>query len=145
MAAFRINEPDVVHEVFDEEIIVVNLDAGTYYSLSGTGRTIWAYLVDGFGTDEIADRIQTRHTGDRSVIAVAVADFANLLVNEGLLIPVEDAVAQRRTISSGPPGDRTPFEPPLIEKYDDMQDLLALDPIHEVDSGGWPLAKKDRG
>jgi hypothetical protein len=33
----------------------------------------------------------------------------------------------------------------LIDKYDDMRDLLALDPIHEVDSGGWPLAKKDRG
>jgi hypothetical protein len=27
---------------------------------------------------------------------------------------------------------------PVLNKYTDMQDLLLLDPIHEVDERGWP-------
>jgi hypothetical protein len=28
-----------------------------------------------------------------------------------------------------------------LNKYTDMQDLLLLDPIHEVDAAGWPSTK----
>jgi hypothetical protein len=28
-----------------------------------------------------------------------------------------------------------------MEKYEDMRDLLVLDPIHEVDEGGWPTRR----
>jgi hypothetical protein len=36
---------------------------------------------------------------------------------------------------------KSPFEMPKLSKYTDMEDLLALDPIHEVDEMGWPNAK----
>jgi len=26
----------------------------------------------------------------------------------------------------------------VVEKYTDMQDLVLLDPVHEVDERGWP-------
>jgi len=145
MTAFRVNEPNVVYEIFDEEIIVVNLDAGNYYSISGTGRTIWIDLVGGCGINEIASRIQGRHTGEFDAIAAAVAAFADRLVNEELLVRAGDVVAWPRTASIEQAGDRTPFKPPSIEKYEDMQDLLGLDPIHDVDSAGWPVVKKNAG
>ena len=33
---------------------------------------------------------------------------------------------------------------PTIEKFTDMQDLLMLDPIHdiELDGDGWPIARE---
>ena len=34
-----------------------------------------------------------------------------------------------------------PFVPPTLEKYTDMQDLVLLDPVHEVDERGWPHAQ----
>ena len=34
-----------------------------------------------------------------------------------------------------------PYEPPQLEKYTDMQDLVLLDPVHEVDATGWPHPK----
>ena len=145
MTAFRVNEPHVVYECFDEEIIVVNLDAGNYYSVSGTGRTIWIDLVNGFGIDEIACRIQGRHTGEFDVIAAAVTAFTERLVDEELLVQINDGVTRVQIRSFEQAGSRTPFKAPLIEKYEDMQDLLVLDPIHEVDSAGWPAAKKSVG
>ena len=40
-ARYRINSPPVIHQTLDGEVIVVNLDTGTYYSLVGTGAAIW--------------------------------------------------------------------------------------------------------
>jgi hypothetical protein len=37
-----------------------------------------------------------------------------------------------------------PFEPPVLEQYTDMQDLLLLDPIHEVDEQGWPMTQEQQ-
>ena len=42
---FKVNTPPVIHETLDGEVIVVNLDTGTYYSIPGTGAEIWT-LVD---------------------------------------------------------------------------------------------------
>jgi hypothetical protein len=30
------------------------------------------------------------------------------------------------------------FEPPKFTKFNDMQNLLLSDPIHDVDATGWP-------
>jgi hypothetical protein len=35
------------------------------------------------------------------------------------------------------------FQPPTLESYNDMQDLLLLDPIHDVDDMGWPQKAPD--
>jgi len=35
------------------------------------------------------------------------------------------------------------FEKPKLQKFTDMQDLLLLDPIHEVDEAGWPHTRND--
>ena len=41
--------------------------------------------------------------------------------------------------------DATPqaFDAPRLERYTDMQDLVLLDPVHQVDDTGWPRTKED--
>ena len=36
--------------------------------------------------------------------------------------------------------ERAPFVTPRLERYTDMQDIILLDPVHKVDSQGWPHA-----
>ena len=143
MTAFLVNEPSVVYEAFDAEIVVVNLETGKYYSLIKTGPTIWIDLVNGISLDEIASRIQRRYTGEPAVIADAVAKFAERLVTENLLIPSVNVVARPQITPVDAAGSKMPFEAPVIENYDDMLDLLTLDPIHAVDPAGWPVMKKN--
>ena len=38
---------------------------------------------------------------------------------------------------------KKPYTAPAVQKYDDLEDLLLLDPIHEVDEAGWPVARAD--
>ena len=35
-------------------------------------------------------------------------------------------------------GETSPFVTPTLSRYTEMQDLLLLDPIHDVDDSGWP-------
>ena len=37
---FRVNAPDVIHDIIDGEVIVANLTNGFYYSLQGSGAAI---------------------------------------------------------------------------------------------------------
>ena len=38
---------------------------------------------------------------------------------------------------------KSAWQAPLLQKFTDMQALLLLDPIHEVDSAGWPQPKPE--
>ena len=40
-----------------------------------------------------------------------------------------------------PQQDNLNFEKPVLQKHTDMQELLLLDPIHEIDEKGWPSKK----
>ena len=54
------------------------------------------------------------------------------------------AVSTRVWISEPEPCEieKPIFQAPSLQKYTDMEEMLALDPIHEVDEEmGWPSAK----
>ena len=35
------------------------------------------------------------------------------------------------------------FTTPTLEIFSDMQDILLLDPVHDVDERGWPINKNN--
>lgn len=140
MPRFRVNEPNVVYEAFDEEIVAVNLDSGNYYSISRSGPKIWMDIADGSSSEEIVDRLASCYTGEQYAIVSEVEAFINRLLAEKLIVEAFE-LPNGRTAPNGFALEKAPFEAPVIENYSDMQDLLMLDPIHDVDPAGWPAAK----
>jgi hypothetical protein len=140
----EINVPQVVGEVIDGEAVIINLESGFYYSLDGVGGDIWAGCERGLPLRGIVDEINGKYDADKATVEKAVDKLVDELVGEGLVtlhssdgtgkIPVDPAKQH------APPAS---FKPPLLIKYKDMQDLLLLDPIHEVDELGWPNVKPD--
>ncbi len=68
------------------------------------------------------------------------------LTEEHLIEPVQDAGADGAGLDSSGNAvstdeSKTPFQIPVLDVYSDMQDLLLLDPIHDVDETGWPTPK----
>ncbi len=72
----------------------------------------------------------------------AVGQFLDELKQEALIIPTTEPLAQSRTGTTAELAGNTvwekSFEAPILHKFTDMQELLLLDPIHEVDETGWP-------
>jgi hypothetical protein len=64
-----------------------------------------------------------------------------MLLENGLLVALEDGAPAASPLEL-PASEMREFQPPVLESYSDMQDILLLDPIHEVDDkAGWPNPK----
>jgi hypothetical protein len=143
---YKINSPGVVHESFDDEVVVINLESGNYYSFNQTGAKIWDLISKGYNTNMIIEAFLSNYSGDPEIIESSVNAFLlDLLSNEILVqsdVPPPE-VKQNPGLKESA-GDTQAFKPPLIQTYTDMQELLLLDPIHEVDETGWPSRTKEQ-
>ncbi len=137
---FGVNTPRVAYEAFDGEIVAVNLETGSYYSLRGTAAESFRLAAAGASVAEITGVLAERHGVEPDAVREGFAPFLDELLREGLLVPraagasPEPLPPVESALSTGS------FAPPRLEKFTDMQDLLLLDPIHEVDETGWPRA-----
>ena len=127
----------MVHEAIEGEVIIVNLDKGLYFSTDGVGASIWAMIVAGRTADEIllwaADVFDA---GD--VVAADVAAFLDDLRENELVRDVDETPDGADFDMPAAPGT---YEKPTLNVYADMEELLLLDPIHDVsDDAGWPHA-----
>jgi len=141
-AKWRANEPHVVHELLDGEVVLINMDTGSYYSLQGVGADAWTLIETGAATtDEIIGEISGRYDGNHLEVDQAVVHLIEELRQEGLIVAdgtgaVKPVASPVRLSEKG--GAKRKFAAPTLQKYTDMQELLLLDPIHEVDDTGWP-------
>jgi hypothetical protein len=140
----RVNQRQAIHETFDDEVVIVNLESGSYYSLDHVGATIWHWLEQGAHVSAIQQNIAARYQGDPAEIQGSVQKFLDELLKESLVL-AHDAPDSERDSSSEIAGEKVAFVAPVLNKYTDMEELLLLDPIHEVDELGWPAARTDPG
>ncbi|MTJ10253.1 PqqD family protein [Anabaena sp. UHCC 0204] len=143
---FKINVPKVVHEMIEGEVVIVNLEGGDYYSLVTVGADIWEKLARGLSRGEILAKIVSGYDSSSETIATAINNLISELQRENLIsIDTTDGENQTYTDKDNSPTEATEklkFEPPVLNKYTDMEELLALDPIHDVEPEmGWPSAK----
>jgi hypothetical protein len=134
----RINGTQIVHEIIGGEAVIVNLENGNYYSADGVGAEIWRQIGTGSSRAQIVDAIVASYEVDRATANAEVGDFLEQLRGEGI-IELSDEVDGHEP--RGGPETREPklrYESPCLETYSDMQQMIALDPIHEVDATGWP-------
>jgi hypothetical protein len=137
------NTPNITSERFDDEIVVVNFESGKYHSIQGDGVTIWQWLEHAPTIDQVIALAIEQFDGDPVEIDQAVRSFIDALKLERLAVPASAAANERWSGTRA--GSRTSFRSPALATFSDMQELLWLDPIHEVDESGWPLPRNDAG
>jgi len=142
---FTIKRPDVIHETIDGETVIVNLENGVYYSLRTSGVDVWNLIETGANLEELTNLMIDRYDGSPEVVRKSISELLIALQQEGLV----EVSSTKRTVSQAPQtlmeGKKQKYELPLLEKYSDMQELLLLDPIHEVDEEGWPHKLENNG
>jgi hypothetical protein len=133
---YRVNVPAVASQTMAGEAILIHFDSGRYYSAEGAGADVIALIERGRTIGEVVDALAAATGEGRQAVEAAVAPFVGELCAEGLLVPAEAG-----EISSAAPALGTRFAAPRLVTYTDLEDLLRLDPIHDVDDAGWPIAK----
>lgn len=138
---YRVLKPEVVADVIDGEAVIMNLKTGQYFSSEGTGSYCWNALAAGLSMAQLVDQLTENYAVDRTTIQSAVAEFVRDLVSHMLIAP-SDAPSPPVTVTP-PSSPHASFHAPVLNVYSDMQDLLLLDPIHDVDAAGWPMPKSE--
>ena len=140
---YRVDRSKIIFEAFEDETVLINLDSGSYYSFPGSGALIWDLISSGRSIGEVVAQLQQRFPDATDEIEICVLDFIGKLVEERLVLEQDAGDLEAIALGEQPPlrkGTESKFEKPCLQKYSDMQDLLLLDPIHEVDEMGWPNA-----
>ncbi|MBR8831086.1 MAG: hypothetical protein N5P05_003793 [Chroococcopsis gigantea SAG 12.99] len=143
MINYQVNSNQIAHESIEDEIVIIHLDNGNYFNLQGTGGSIWNGIVEGKSTKDIISYLVNNYEVQESAIIESVKNFIDQLMSEELIIESNETTRDDGPHLSLTPTDRKAlFTPPVLEKYEDMQDLLLLDPLHDVnESVGWPARK----
>ena len=110
---------------------MINLATGSYYSLDTVGAQIWTLLEESRPVDQIVAELGRLYDASEPDIRSAVDQLLEQLT-------LEQLVTSPATLPAVEPTVRQPFSAPKLEKFTDMQDLILLDPVHEVGSRGWP-------
>lgn len=139
---FRINSPTIVQETIDGEVVIVNLAQGAYYSLLDTATDIWSGIEQGLPQSVIVSKLLQRYDIQAEAAETAVENFLQQLLAEEIIVPETNSnPAQETEESNNGSSQKEVFKLPVLSKYTDMEELLALDPIHDVDEMGWPNAQ----
>jgi len=143
----KVNEPNVVHETIEGEAILLNLKTGNYYSIEWPGTFIWDLLTETGDVVGIKKAFIEANQSKENEVNKAYSQFIDLLLEEELMVTVENGEFKSFSVDNETEEEFTKAFSKLdklkLNKYSDMQDMLLLDPIHDVDEKGWPEPKKD--
>jgi hypothetical protein len=130
----------VIHQIIDGEAVIINLARGFYYSLDKVGADVWSGIEAGLSRADLVRAVERAYHGDD--IDSGVGAWLDQMVSEELIVEeLHDGGPASAHVTDGLDGARAAFEPPVLHKYTDLEDLLLLDPIHQVDETGWPDAR----
>lgn len=130
--------PQCSADDFDGEIVAINLETGIYYSIKDSGAVLWHDLTAGHSVEALVEL-----AGENIELAAGIARFADEVVSCGLMRPTTEAPVPSEPAATA--AQAATMSAPALESFGDMQDLLLLDPVHEVDEEmGWPKAQ-DQG
>jgi hypothetical protein len=132
--------PEIASEIFDGELVIANYGSGLYYSISNEGAWIWQGLAHGLTVAQVTAWLSDHFKHQAGDIGAQVEDFVQKLAAENLILA---SAATDNALRELPALAGEVFTPPTIDRFDDLQELLLLDPVHDVDQAGWPQRPND--
>lgn len=120
------------HETIDDETVLIDSANGRLFLFSGNGPALWQRFIAGGTIDGVVAESTARY-GESA--AAPTRQFLEQLVDVGVLRRGAPAPSAAGGVQDWP----AEFAAPVIERYDDISDIISMDPIHEVDPAkGWP-------
>ncbi len=131
---YLVAESSLATEEFDGETVLVDVQRGLYFSLRGAATELWRAFTQKRDQAGVVEALLLQLPGsDRAGLEGAI----RTMQDHGLLVASNDgpAASPPQFVASSPA-----FVPPAVEIYSDLADLIAIDPVHEVDAtAGWPI------
>ena len=137
MIAF--DEARFAHETIEGETMIIDTVHGRLIMVSGGGPFVLECLRQGTSRHDLIEKIADRfgrEAGDRA------SAFIDEMMTIGVLVE-SDRLNNSEQVSEAEPSPKVQVDwpesiAPMIERYDDIAEIIAMDPIHDVSNAGWP-------
>lgn len=130
MTNFQLNENKMYADVTDGIAIVINSETGIYYGMNAFGTQIYENIVNGVPISKIWESIKVLGADRENYQA-----FIDAMLEKEILLPAPESDAEVKIDEVAAKNDKFILE---LKEYNDAQELLLADPIHEVKvEEGW--------
>lgn len=136
---FCIFDRNIISDLFGDEVVLVNLESGIYYSLRGSSAQIWIRIQNNYSIKELNEELGDIYQISSEELSDEINKFINNLIIHNL-IRIE-ITSEKIQIPLTPNRPKLEFNTPDLEVFSDMQEILLLDPVHDVNKEGWPIRK----
>ncbi|MFM7023010.1 MAG: PqqD family protein [Flavobacteriales bacterium] len=136
---FSIFDRNIVSDVFGEEVVLVNLETGVYYSLRASATQVWIRIQNNYSLDEIIADLHLIYAASQEELTQQTYTFIQQLLDRQLI--KQSTSEEKNIVEMDAPQQKLNFSTPVLEVFSDMQEILLLDPVHDVDKSGWPVTK----
>ena len=134
MANFKLNENKMFADITDGIAIIINSETGIYYGMNAFGTKVYENLANGVSTDKIWEKLKSFGADEENFKA-----FVNAMVEKEILLSSSESGIETELDEAVAKEDNLMLE---LKEYNDAQELLLADPIHEVkEEEGWSPEK----
>jgi hypothetical protein len=137
--AFTTTVPLLISQQFDSEVVLANYQNGVYYNLDGSAAQIWLGLKVNRTVEEIGRALAAATGGDVTSITQQVQAFVDSMLAEGLIANGAADARSETSIENWTPVLSGAFVAPEFQRFDNLRELLLMDPVHDAGEEGWPL------
>jgi len=131
--------PRLASDVFDGEYIIANLDTGLYYSIQGLAVAL-VNALPFEASSPVIHQLSEAFPDHTDTIQKELAGIFQELQQEDIIRESTGQIPAEPRLHPIP----EQYVPSRFNRYADMQDLLLLDPIHDVDEDGWTVKNDER-
>jgi len=136
---YQLNDSKMFADITDGIAIIINSETGIYYGMNSFATNVYENIATGVDTDDILAVIKPLNPG----IEANFKMFIDAMVEKEILVEAPKSDAKPDIKTDLAKEDNLSLE---LKEYDDAQELLLADPIHEVkEETGWTPEKDSIG
>ena len=134
MTSYRLNESKMFADITDGIAIIINSETGIYYGMNAFGTQIYENLANGVSEEKILVKIKEFGANEDNF-----KEFLNAMIEKEILLSGAETEAEVNLDEKIAKEDNFAI---VLREYNDAQELLLADPIHEVkEEAGWSPEK----
>lgn len=142
MTNYKLNEEKMFADITDGVAIIINSETGIYYGMNEFATVIYENLVKGSSCEDILNAIK-EFSCDVSTLETNFNEFIDALVKYEIVVEDSESSVPVQIAEEIAKNDNYAI---ALSEYNDAQELLLADPIHEVkEESGWTPEKDSIG
>lgn len=140
MTSYALNEEKMFVDITDGIAIVINSETGIYYGMNTLGTSVFENIIKGISVENILNNLNK--LPNAADTETKLNNFISELKNKEIIVEGNDS-GEISNIGAEAASEGFELE---VNEYNDAQELLLADPIHEVkEDTGWTPEKDSIG